>query len=125
MGILEKISKTIGLDDKKEGKASLDEYMKEIEMENADALNPAADFYVKPIKLRSDEHADLVINELKTRNIVMIDISDIAKQEKKVKRLIGKIKDFVVKNNGDIAMISPQKILATPSRVKIIKTRKS
>ncbi len=125
MGILEKISKTIGLDEKKEDKASLDEYMKEIEMENADALNPAADFYVKPIKLRNDEHADLVISELKTRNIVMIDISDIAKQEKRVKRLIGKIKDYVVKNNGDIAMISPQKILATPSRVKIIKTRKS
>ena len=125
MGILEKISKTIGLDDKKEDKGNLDEYMKEIEMENADALNPAADFYVKPIRLRSEEHADLIITELKNRNIVMIDINDIAKQEKKVKRLIGKVKDYILKNNGDIAMISPQKILATPSRVKIIKTRKA
>ena len=50
MGILEKISKSIGISKE----MNLEEYMNTVEMENVDVLHEAADFYVKPVALESE-----------------------------------------------------------------------
>jgi len=43
----------------------------------------------------------------------------------KLKQIIGELKGYVAKTNGDIARIDNEKILLTPSKVKIVKHRKA
>ncbi len=120
MGIFEKISRGLGL-----GKdMNIEEYMDTIEMENVDVLHEAADFYVKPIALESEADISVIQDELKRRNIVLLNVTPISKQTNKLKRIIDELKAYVVKSNGDIARIDNDKILLTPSKVKIVKSRK-
>jgi len=120
MGILEKITKGLGM-----GKdMNLEEYMNTVEMENVDVLHEAADFYVKPIALESENDVSAIMEELKARNIILLNVSPMAKQPNKLKQTIDNIKMYVTKINGDIARIDNDKILLTPSKVKIVKSRK-
>jgi hypothetical protein len=120
MGVFEKISKAIGLG--KEG--DVEDYMSTIEMEDVDVLHQAADFYVKPISLETDADVGTVMNELKARNIVLLNISPMVRQTAKLKSAIDGIRTFIVKINGDIARIDEHRILLTPTKVKIVKSRK-
>ena len=120
MGILEKITKSIGV-----GKEmNLEEYMNTVEMENVDVLHEAADFYVKPIALETENDVHVIMDELKAKNIILLNVSPMSKQPNKLKQTIDNIKVFVTKINGDIARIDTDKILLTPSKVKIVKSRK-
>lgn len=120
MGILEKITKSLGL-----GKEmNLEEYMNTVEMENVDVLHEAADFYVKPIALESDADVSVIMEELKARNIILLNVLPMSKQPNKLKQTIDNIKSHVTKINGDIARIDNDKILLTPSKVKIVKSRR-
>ena len=120
MGIFEKISRGLGL-----GKdMNIEEYMDTVEMENVDVLHEAADFYVKPIALESEADISVIEDELKRKNIVLLNVTPIAEQANKLKRIIDELKTYVVKTNGDIARIDNDKILLTPSKVKIVKSRK-
>ena len=118
MGILEKFTKSLGV-----GKdTNLEEYMSTVEMENVDVLHEAADFYVKPIALESENDVNVIMDELKARNIILLNGTPMAKQPNKLKQTIDNIKMFVTKINGDIARIDNDKILLTPSKVKIVKS---
>ena len=120
MGIFEKITKSIGV-----GKdMNLEEYMNTVEMENVDVLHEAADFYVKPIALESENDVSVIMEELKARNIILLNVSPMSKQPNKLKQTIDNIKSYITKINGDIARIDTDKILLTPSKVKIVKNRK-
>jgi SepF-like predicted cell division protein (DUF552 family) len=120
MGVLEKITKGLGV-----GKDTNLDDLDDVEMSNVDVLHEAADFYVKPIALESEAVVSDVFDELKAKNIVLLNVSPLAKQPNKLKQLIDNIKAHVTKINGDIARIDADKILLTPSRVKIVKSRKS
>jgi hypothetical protein len=120
MGILEKITKSIGISKD----MNLEEYMNTVEMENVDVLHEAADFYVKPVALESEADVSVIMDELKAKNIVLLNVTPMAKQPNKLKQTIDNIKMFVMKINGDIARIDNDKILLTPSKVKIVKSRK-
>ncbi len=118
MGILEKITKSIGV-----GKEmNLEEYMNTVEMENVDVLHEAADFYVKPIALETENDVSTIMDELKAKNIILLNVTPMSKQPNKLKQTIDNIKMFVTKINGDIARIDNDKILLTPSKVKIVKS---
>jgi len=120
MGILEKFTKSLGV-----GKdMNLEDYMNTVEMENVDVLHEAADFYVKPIALESEADVSVIMEELKAKNIILLNVSPMSKQPNKLKQTIDNIKAFVVKINGDVARIDADKILLTPSKVKIVKNRK-
>lgn len=121
MGVFEQISRAFGL-----GKeADIEDYMSTIEMEDVDVLHQAADFYVKPIALESEADVGTVMNELKARNIILLNVSPMVRQTAKLKSAIDSIKTFIVKINGDIARIDERRILLTPTKVKIVKTKKT
>ncbi len=120
MGILDKI--TGGLGGNKN--INLEEYMDAMEMEEVDALHEPADMYVKPIALEREEDLDVIMTELKNGNIVLLNVSRMIRWPNKLKNSVTTLKEFANKINGDIARIDEDKILLTPSKVKIIKKMK-
>ncbi len=120
MGIIEKITRGLGLNKE----MNLEEYMNTVEMENVDVLHEAADFYVKPVALESEKDVNVIMEELKAKNIILLNVSPMSKQPNKLKQTIDNIKMYVTKINGDIARIDNDKILLTPTKVKIVKSRK-
>lgn len=120
MGIFEKITKSLGVSKE----MNLEEYMNTVEMENVDVLHEAADFYVKPIALENENDVNVIMDELKAKNIILLNVTPMSKQPNKLKQTIDNIKMYVTKINGDIARIDNDKILLTPSKVKIVKSRK-
>ncbi len=83
-----------------------------------------ADAFVKPMDLVVDSDITAIMNEVKQGNLVLMNISDLAKRNAiKLKELIGVIKVEVKAIDGDIARISQGRVLITPSKVKIIKKK--
>ncbi|MFH1306297.1 MAG: cell division protein SepF [Candidatus Micrarchaeota archaeon] len=123
MGVFDSISKSLGIS-KGGDVENIEEYMDAVEMESVDVLHEAADFYVKPIALESESDTHIIMDELKARNIILLNVSHMKKNAAKLKMIIDNIKSHIGKINGDIARIDEDKILLTPSKVKIVKTRK-
>ena len=108
---------------KKEDNVNLDEFLNTLDQveeetyENADAL-------VKPLELNTDVDAEAIIREVKQGNLVLANIADLNKRNKaKLKELLGRIKSEIKAMDGDMAGISAERILVTPSKVKIIKKK--
>ncbi|VVC04335.1 Cell division protein SepF [Candidatus Burarchaeum australiense] len=119
MGILQRLSHALGV-----GKGmDIEEYMDTIELENVDMMHEAADFYVKPVALESEADAKVIAEELKNRNIILLNITPMARNQPKLKMIVNELKKFVTKLDGDIARIDDEKILLTPSKVKIVKSK--
>ncbi len=97
-----------------------------IEMGEGDAVNPPAKMYVKKIPLRNEGDYDLIVKELKENNIVIIDTRPLIKQPRRLKSIIDNIKVNVDKINGDIAALNKEgsALIATPTGIKIVKSRK-
>lgn len=119
MGILSKLSRSFGMS----RDLSVDEFMSAAEAEGIDVMHEAADFYVKPISLQSEADAKIVEEELNNKNIVLLNITPIARNPAKLKNVVTELRKFVQKINGDIARIDEDKILLTPAKVKIVKRR--
>ncbi|MCL4383647.1 cell division protein SepF, partial [Candidatus Marsarchaeota archaeon] len=58
------------------------------------------------------------------KNIILLNILELSKRPNTLKGIIQTLKEYVNKIDGDIARIDEEKILLTPKKVKIIKTRK-
>jgi len=108
---------------KKDDNVNLDEFLNTLDQveeetyENADAL-------VKPLDLNTDVDAEAIIREVKQGNLVLANIADLNKRNKaKLKELLGRIKTEIKAMDGDMAGISAERILVTPSKVKIIKKK--
>jgi len=119
MGILQNLSKALGLSKD----IDVEEYMDTVELENVDLLHEPADFYVKPVALESEADVKVIIDELKQKNIILLNITPMMRNQNKLKTLIGELKSFVQKVNGDIARIDNEKLLLTPAKVKIVKKK--
>lgn len=120
MGIFESLGKTLGVSKE----LDVEEYMNSAELENVDVMNEPADFYVKPVALEQESDLAVIEAELKKRNIILLNISVMAKRPNTLKGMVERLKTYVKKSNGDIARIDEEKILLTPSKVKIIKTKR-
>lgn len=120
MGIFQKLGKVLGVS----RELDVEEFMSAAEAEEVDILHKAADFYVKPIALQSDADVKVVEDELKQKNIILLNISPIARNAARLKSAVGELRNYVVDVNGDIARIDEDKILLTPANVKIVKKRK-
>ncbi|MFA6036023.1 MAG: cell division protein SepF [Candidatus Micrarchaeia archaeon] len=121
MGLLQRLSSALGVSKGMD----IEEYMDTMELENVDMMHEAADFYVKPVALESEADAKVIAEELKNHNIILLNITPMARNQAKLKMIVAELKKFVTKLNGDIARIDNEKILLTPAKVKIVKSRKS
>ncbi len=120
MGLLQRLSSALGVTKGMD----IEEYMDTMELENVDMMHEAADFYVKPVALESEADAKVIAEELKNHNIILLNITPMARNQAKLKMIVAELKKFVTKINGDIARIDNEKILLTPAKVKIVKSRK-
>ncbi|MEM4256910.1 MAG: cell division protein SepF [Candidatus Diapherotrites archaeon] len=108
---------------KKKEDFDIEEFLNKIDTEQEDPYEDA-DAFVKPITLSTDQDKDLVLEEAKKGNIVLVNIGDLSKRNaQKLKELVNEIKAGIESINGDIARISQEKVIVTPSRVKIIKRK--
>lgn len=115
MGIFDKI-----LGKPKEDSPNLEQYL-DISETEGDAVNPPADFYVKRVELRNEGDASLVAKELSSKNIIILNVMPLAKQPNRLKTIVSKLKALTDKSNGDMALLTQELIIITPSKVKIIK----
>jgi len=95
----------------------------EIMDSEGDIVSPPADFYIKRIDLRNEGDSELAMKELSKKNVIILNISAIAKQTNRLKHIVSKMKTFANKVNGDIAMLNPETIILTPKNVKIVKSK--
>ena len=121
MGIFDALGKSLGISSKE---LDVEEYMKAAEMEDVDVMHEPADHYVKPVSLMQQTDVELIKKELGEGNIVLMNIVEMAKRPNTLKSSVDDLKGYVEKIDGDIARIDNEKILLTPGKIKIIKTRK-
>jgi SepF-like predicted cell division protein (DUF552 family) len=101
----------------------IEDFLNNLDVEE-EAVYDDADAFVKPISLQTNEDAQAVVDEAKAGNIVLLNISDLAKRNAlKLRDLVTQIRDQIDEIDGDIARISHDRVLITPSKVKIIKKR--
>jgi len=122
MSIFEKIGKSLGTGSKS---IDVEEYMNAAEMDDVDIMHEPADHYIKPVALMQQTDLELIKKELSANNIVLMNITEMEKRPNTLKTAIDDLKVFVDKMNGDIARIDENKILLTPAKIKIIKTKKA
>ncbi|MCL5442105.1 MAG: cell division protein SepF [Candidatus Marsarchaeota archaeon] len=120
MGIFDKLGKALGTTND----LNIEDYMNSAEMENVDVMNEPADFYIKPLTLQQESDIQTIENELQKKNIILLNISELAKRPNTLKGLVDTIRTYVNKINGDIAKIDEDKIILAPAKVKIIKSKK-
>lgn len=108
---------------KKEEPVDLEDFLNNLD-EVEDEHIEDADAFVKPMDLSVDADVIAIVNEAKSGNLILVNISDLSKRNAmKLKELIGTIKAEVSAIDGDIARISQGRVLVTPSKVKIVKRK--
>ena len=122
MSIFEKLGKTLGVSSKG---IDVEEYMNAAEMDDVDVMHEPADHYIKPVALQQQTDVELIKKELGSNNIILMNIAEMAKRPNTLKAVIDDLKVYVDKMNGDIARIDVDKIILTPGKIKIIKTKKA
>ena len=121
MSIFDKLGKSLGM---AKG-IDLEEYMNAAEMEDVDVMHEPADHYVKPVSLQQQTDTDLIKKELNGGNIVLMNITEMSKRPNTLKGVVDELKSYAEKIDGDIARLDAEKILLTPSKIKIVKTKKA
>ncbi len=108
---------------KRDDGIDIEEFLNTLDVEE-ETMYEDADAFVKPMTLVTQEDANAVVHEAKEGNIVLLNIGGLAKRNVvKLKELITSIKDEISEIDGDIARISQDRIIVTPSKVKIIKRK--
>ncbi len=120
MGLFDKLGKGLG----NYNGINVEEYMNSAEMKDVDLMNEPADFYVKPVLLKDENDVNVIEGELNKKNIVLLNVTELSKRPNTLKKIVETLKDYVEKTGGDIAMISADRMLLTPSKVKIVKSKK-
>jgi len=120
MGIFQNLSGMLGV----RREMNVEEFMSAAEAEEIDVMHQRADFYVKPIALQSDGDLKIVEEELNNKNLVLLNITPIARNPAKLKQAVEHLRKFTQSINGDIARIDEDKIMLTPANVKIVKKRR-
>lgn len=86
----------------------------------AKAPSSGADSYVKAMLLRDMTDLDVVKNEISSGNMVILRITPMARKNvDDVKKVINELCDYVGTVGGDIARLGEERIVVTPSSIKI------
>ena len=104
--------------------SSVEDVMTALEDEELDVLATPADFYVKPLSLETEGDLTVVEGELKARNVVLLNISPMTRNQDALKASLSKLSGISLSLGGDIARISDDKVLITPQGMQIVKSGK-
>ena len=81
-------------------------------------------FYLKALPLRAVEDIDLFKREVNSGNILIVKVSPLAKKSiEDVQRAVSELCEFASSMGGDIARLGEERIVITPSFVKIWRER--
>jgi len=84
------------------------------------SVSPPPKVYLKALPLRTLDDVDVVKHEVKSGNILILKISPLAKKSvEDVKRAVSELYDFVQVIGGDIARLGEERVVLTPSFVRI------
>ncbi|MCD6434024.1 MAG: cell division protein SepF [Candidatus Diapherotrites archaeon] len=109
---------------KREEEVNIEEILNSMDSEE-EFLYEDADAYVVPVSLQTEEDVAKTIEQVKQGNVVLLNISDLLRRNTlKLREYVDDIKNSIGELDGDIARITEDRILITPSRVKIIKRHK-
>lgn len=76
--------------------------------------------YLKALPLKSIEDLNLIKDEVKSGNILILRVSPLAKKSiDDVRRVVSELCEFTQSLSGDIARLGQERIVITPSFVKI------
>jgi SepF-like predicted cell division protein (DUF552 family) len=75
--------------------------------------------YVKPIDLDSETAIDEIKKEFGLGNIVIADLTHLAKDQAELYKKINAVKKFCQANGGDVARVSQVKIMILPEGMEI------
>lgn len=75
--------------------------------------------YVKPIDLDSETAVEDIKKEITAGNIVIADMTRLAKDQGELYKRINAVKKFCQANGGDVARVSPVKIMILPEGMEI------
>lgn len=79
-----------------------------------------AKVYLKALPLRRLSDVDIVKREVKAGNILILKVSPLARKSiDDVKRAVNELCDFTESVGGDIARLGEERVVVTPSTVKI------
>ena len=82
--------------------------------------------YVKAIPLKAYEDVDVIKSEVKAGNIVISNVSPLAKQNiEDVKRAINELNEYASMVEGDIARLGEERVIITPRTVRIWRGQKA
>lgn len=122
MGFFDGIGKMFSSE--KESEVNIEDALGEIEKEEQQKKNPPADFYVKSITLEDEQVLQSVYGELEQKNIVILKLTPMMRQQARFKRILDSLKEHLNKISGDIAAVDENRLLLTPAKVKIVKAMK-
>jgi len=118
MAFLEKVLR-------KEDGIDIEDFLNNLDADD-DTIYEEADAFVKPVTLTTEADTANIVQEAKAGNIVLLNIGELSKRNAiKLKELVTRIKSGVEEIDGDIARISHDRVLVTPSKVKIIKKKET
>jgi len=118
--VIEKIMGTIKKERKEKGGARKGEAASSVS--RASAIPD--EVYLKALALHSLEDLDNVKSEVRSGNILIIRVGPLAEKNiDGVKRAVGELCEFTEEIGGDIARLGEERIVLTPSFVKIWRTK--
>ena len=81
---------------------------------------PAGKVYLKALPLRALEDVDVIKQEVKSGNILILKVSPLARKSiDDVKRAVSELLEFTQSVGGDIARLGEERVVITPSFIKI------
>lgn len=114
-GLLEKFK----MGKKRDG-VDVEKYLNQLGMEEGDLMQEEADTWVRVMTLNAVSDIEGVTKEVEEGNFVILNIKPMYKKNKvKLRQSISELKGSVTDLNGDIARLSEEKVLLTPSGTKI------
>ncbi|MEM1514691.1 MAG: cell division protein SepF [Candidatus Bathyarchaeia archaeon] len=82
--------------------------------------------YLKALTLHSPEEVEKIKYEIKSGNILIVKIEPlIEKSVEDARRVINELNEFILSIDGDIARLGKERIILTPSNVKVWKEKSS
>jgi SepF-like predicted cell division protein (DUF552 family) len=83
-------------------------------------VSPPSKVFLKALPLRALEDVDMIKQEVKSGNILILKVSPLAKKSiDDVKRAVSELLEFTQLVGGDIARLGEERVVITPSFVSI------